>query len=206
MKLLFLIATCAWAQIEQPRIGVMLDPAGDARPVSGAAGSAVTQGPIARGVASLACSGDRCAFRKTKAVIAFGVDSVYVYEAGRLSRNGAPVSISVTGEILSIREANNVLEFAVRREDGVWIVRDGDIVVNALPDADGPVLLAGETILFASGNETVVLRPDGSRQNLPLRPGAFLRMSNAYAQIRSGRTSYAVQLSTGRFFVLAEAP
>lgn len=207
MKAIFFVGICAWAQVKQPRVGMMLDGAGSVRPVLGISASVTLGDPVAAGVVSMACE-RICVKRDTPAVIAFGGGSVYVYSAGRLTKDDQPLDVSVAGEVLSMRAARGVLEFAVRRGEGVWIVREDGAAVGSIPEADGPVMLLERGVLFATGDETVLRWPDGSEIRFPIHADSFVRMSADYVQIRSGGSSYALRVVKDRekLFALPEAP
>src|SRR5581483_2965735 len=156
-----------------------VDSTGTARPLFGVSASVTLGDPIARRVVSLACSKFACAAKtgeeivtwdpsgqrtfpahRGPALFAFAPDALYVYAAGRLTRNGEPVPLNVAGEILSMRVVNNALEFAVRRDGSTWIVRDDNTAIASLPDATGPVMLLADSVLYASGDETALRRSD----------------------------------------------
>jgi hypothetical protein len=203
MRLLFVVSFCAWAQIETPRIGVMLDSSGDLRPVDGVASSVTVGDAVETGIASVACS-RRCVTSTVPAVIALYGEAALVYSSGRLMRDGVEQVIHITGEILSMRVVDGAMEFAVRRDDGVWIVRDEDVAVGAIEGATGPVMLLDGAVLFASGDEVVLRRANGEEQRFPVRAEAFVRMSSGYVQIRGAGAGYALELRRNRLFQLPE--
>ena len=206
MRAIFFLGICAWAQIETPRLGVMLDRSGAARPVFGVSASVTLGDPVQTGVVSLACSKTRCVTSAARQIVAFDGDSVYVYSGGQLTRDQSdPVPVNVTGEVLSMRVINGAVEYAVRRDDGIWIVRDGDIAVAAIPHATGAVMLLDRAVLFASGRETVLRYDDGSELRFPIRARAFVSMSDEYVQVGS---KYALRITRNRekLFLLPEAP
>ncbi len=140
--LFFLISASAWAQIERPSLGVMLDENGLVRPVTGAPAAAALGDPLFGGaVISLACSQTTC-LAKTEtavvssagetadappgaAIIAFIGDIAYVYFVetrqfaiwfrGQLY----PFDFAAGGDVLSIRA--NGFAYAVARDDGIWV-------------------------------------------------------------------------------------
>ncbi len=203
MRLFFFVGICAWAQIETPKIGTMLDRNGSVRPVFGVASSVTLGDSSADNIASIAC-GTRCFTSADPAVIAFDGDSTYVYSGGILTCDGEPVAIHVTGEILSMRVVEGTLQFAVRRDGGTWVVRDGDIAVGAIEGATGPVMLLDRAVLFAAGDETVLRREDGSETRFPIHADSFIAMGEGYVQIRSGESNYALGLKTRKLFQLPE--
>jgi len=226
MRWLFIVGICAWAQVEQPRIGMMLDASGSARPVFGVSASVTLGDPVIADVVSLACA--RFCIAKTQdaivtgshsvaaprgpAIFAFSEDAVYVYASGQLWRwrggDLEALTLNITGEVLSMRVDGGSVEFAVRRDDGTWIVRDGNVAVESIPDATGPVFLLPHAILFAAGDEIVLRRADSTEMRFPVHADSFVRISTEYVQIRSGRSSYALRVASGRekLFLLPEAP
>jgi len=206
MRGLFLIALCASAQVETPKLGTMLDRNGAARPVFGITASVTIGDPAIDLAATIACTATRCVSTEEPAVIAMEGETAYVYKQGRLFRDDAPVDINVTGEILSIRVVEGALEFAVRRDDGTWIVQDSDIAIGAIPNATGPVMLRPGAILYAAGDEVVLRRSDASERRFPIHADTFVQMSGACIQIRSAGANYALHLATERLFQLPEAP
>jgi hypothetical protein len=231
MKLFFVLSFCAWGQIEQPKLGIMLDRAGGARPVFGIAASVTIGDAVASDVLSVACSSVLCAASTSTgltvwgqagqwtanattgtAIFAFDQTSLYVY-SGQLARwnQGTlePVGIQVSGEILSMRVVDGILEFAVRRDDGTWIVRDGDVVVAAVPEARGPVMLLDQAILFATPDEVVLRRADASERRFQVAGAErFIAMGDGYVQIKAGVSNYALRVAAGRetHFQLPEMP
>ena len=210
MRLIFFFGICAWAQVEQPSVGWMLDSAGTVRPVFGVAASVTLGDPVATDVVSMACSQGRCVTRKHPAIFAFGEDSVYVYSSGHLVRwrggDFESLDLNVSGEILSMRVVDGVLEFAVRRDEGTWIVRDGNIAAGAIPDATGAVMLLDLGVLFAAGDETVLRRADGTEVRFPIHADSFTAMGDGYVQIRAGGSDYGLRIAQGRekLFLLPE--
>jgi hypothetical protein len=94
---------------------------------------------------------------------------VYFPRSRQLARwqNGqlSPVDFDVTQEILSIGEAvDGTLQFAVRNPGGTWIVRNGDVIVESLHDAQftGPALLLHGGVLFLTSDGLILRRPDQS--------------------------------------------
>jgi hypothetical protein len=230
MKILFFLSACAWAQIEQPQLGTMLDRAGDARPVVGVSASVTLGAALATEVVSMACSRRWCIASTAAglvswgngrqwssgnpagtAVFAFSGDSVYVYSSGQLARwhEGPPesVNVDVSGEILSMRVVDGIPEFAVRRDDGVWIVRDGNVIVAALPEATGPVMLRDRAVLFATDDAVILRRADGSEIRFATAgTESFVAMGDGYVQIRARDSNYALRIEAGRekLFLLPE--
>src|SRR5207248_4584921 len=127
MLLALLCLMTAWAGIDYPMIGQLMDERGFSRTVYGIAGSFLIGDPEAR------------------------------------TRPTSPPDFpNVTGEILSWRAVVESYEVAVRRKDGVWIVTPTDEVVDWIGETTGPVLLLEGGVLFASGDQLVLRRPDAS--------------------------------------------
>ncbi|MSV34891.1 MAG: hypothetical protein EXQ47_04745 [Bryobacterales bacterium] len=212
--LLFLAASLfACGQIDQPRIGVMLDQRGNARAVIGVAGSATTSEPIWQGVSSLACSAQVCVAKVQnalllssgetveappgQAVVAIEGGTVYAYFAavGQLMqwRDGQlePVHDAPDGELLDLRVARDGLQYAVRRAGGVWA--GGEY----LGDATAVLLLDGGALL-ATGEQVRLLRPDGTEMAFPV-PGvaSFVRMSDGYVQMIAPHGMWALRIEPG---------
>jgi hypothetical protein len=230
MKILFFLSVCAWAQIEQPQLGIMLDRAGVARPVWGVSASVTLGTAAATEVVSMACSRRWCIAstaaglvswgsgrqwssgnRAGTAVFAFSGDSAYVYSSGQLAkwREGASesVNVEISGEILSMRVVNGTLEFAVRRGDGTSIVRDGNAIMTALPEATGPVMLLDRAVLFATDEEVILRQPDASQIRFAAAgANSFVAMGDGYVQIRTRDSNYALRTEAGRerLFLLPE--
>ncbi|HWZ31435.1 MAG TPA: hypothetical protein VNX18_08895 [Bryobacteraceae bacterium] len=230
MKILFFLSACAWAQIEQPQLGIMLDRAGVARPVWGVSASVTLGTAVATEVVSMACSRRWCIASTAAglvswgngrqwrseapagtAVFAFSGDSAYVYSSGQLAkwREGTRelVGVDVSGEILSMRVVDGALEFAVRRDDGTWIVRDGNAIVAALPEATGPVMLLDRAVLFATDDAVILRRTDASEMRFPAAGAeSFVVMGDGLVQIRARDANYALRIEAGRekLFLLPE--
>ena len=212
--LLFLTASLfACGQIDQPRIGVMLDQRGDARAVIGVAGSATTSDPLWRGVQTLECSSTGC-LAKTQnallsstgevldapagpAILAQQSDSVYAYfpEAHRLvrwrDRQLEPVEFTPDGEVLDLRVAHGRVEYAARRADGIWA--GGQYAGDATA-----VLLLDDGILLATREQVRLSRPDGTEVDFPVAGvTSFIRMSDGYVQMIASHGMWALRIEPG---------
>ena len=73
---LLVMSACAFAQIEHPQIGVMLDENGDARVVLGVAGSTTSSDSLWSGVLSLACSAQVCFAKSQGALLSSSGESM----------------------------------------------------------------------------------------------------------------------------------
>lgn len=210
----FLIVVCvasAFAQVEQPRLGTMLTRQGDARVVSGVAGSVTVGDAVASGIVAMGCSQTGCLSLTEPALISFDESGALVYfiETRLLARWQSvvytPVAFDVTGEILAIRSGL----FAVRRRGGVWVVRDGDQIVQALPRSTRAVILLANGVLFATAGEVILRRADGTEQRFPIEQVRSLSwLNDNYVQARARDASYAIRIDLGheRAFQLPEIP
>lgn len=221
-----LMSACAWAQIERPSIGVMLDENGHARTVTGAPAAAALGDPLFNGtVISLACSERMCLAKTESAVVssagetadappgaalfALAGDAAYVYfveirqiafwSAGRLY----PIDFAPDGDVLSIRATADGIEYAVEREGGIWA---GD---QNLGTANAILLLNGGGALLAADGKVRLLRPDGTELDFAVTGaegfiGGFLRMSERYVEVitDNGRWALDIQPGSEQIFLL----
>jgi hypothetical protein len=191
--LLLLTATLLPAQdVATPSIGMMTDARGSLRPVYGVAGSFVV-GEEA-GTAMNAPPGG--------VVLGIDGDAAWIYfpHTARFARftGGTLTDLDwhVDGEVLSIGPGPRI---AVRRPSGVWIVRPDGAVVDALPDATGPVLLLENVAVFAATDEIVLQRADRSQLRLPLAGvRAIAPMSADWLQVSAATGEYALRITPGK--------
>jgi hypothetical protein len=149
------VSACAFAQIEHPQIGVMLDENGDARVVLGVAGSTTLGDPILSGVISLACSAQRC-FAKTRTAL--------------LSSSGESIDAPAGPAVFAIDGAAAYVYFPETRQLARWhdgqlepvVFTPNDIMPNDITPTDFPgnaeVLALRATV---GGFEYAVRRADG---------------------------------------------
>jgi hypothetical protein len=220
--LLTLMSACAWGQIENPQIGMMLDVNGRARPVSGAPAAAVAGMPWFDGaVISLACSAEGCVAKTESAlftpagvvvdappgaaIIALDASSpgaayVYFVESGRLARwTGSqlvPIDFAPGGDVLSLRAVAGGVEYAAERKGEIWI---GGKNLGA---ANSVLLLAGGGALLASDGQVRLLRSDGTEVDFAVEPvgsvvGGFIRMSDQYVQVITDAGMWALDIEPG---------
>ena len=219
--LLSLITACAWAQIESPQLGVMLDGNGRARPVSGTPATALLAQPWFDGaVLSLACSAQECLAKTESALFTPAgvvVDApsgpailaldpafprqayVYFVESGRLARWTGKQLIAINfapeGGVLSLRVVGNGFEYAVERGGEIWV---GSKNLGA---ANYVLLLDGGGALLASDVRVRLLRPDGTEQDFDIAGegfiGGFIRMSDRYVQVLTAAGMWALDLEPG---------
>jgi hypothetical protein len=221
MKLLFfvLMSACSWAQIQHPSIGVMLDEGGSSRPVTGTPAAAILGEPIFKEAAiSLACSAGLC-LAKTEsallsstgdawdappgaALIAFDGAAAYVYfvETRQLARWSQgrldPIEFAPDGDVLSLRASPDGFEYAIGRDDGIWV---GDRNLGA---ANAILLLDGGGALLAADGQVRLLKPDGSEMDFTVVGaesfiGGLVRMSERYVQVITASGMWALDLEPG---------
>ena len=217
-----LMSACAWAQIESPQIGVMLDVNGRARPVSGTPAAAVVGTPWFDGaVISLACSMEGCVAKTESAlftpagvlvdappgaaIIALDASSpgaayVYFVESGKLARwTGSQLvgmNFAPGGDVLSLRAVAGGFEYAVERDGEIWIGN------KSLGAANSVLLLDGGGALLASGGQVRLLRADGTERDFAVAGGGgfvggFIRMSDQYAQVITDAGMWALDIEPG---------
>jgi hypothetical protein len=153
----------------------------------------------------------------------FGGDLVYFAEtkqvarwkAGKLEPVAVAIDLLVIGEeILSLREVPGALEFAVRLEQGAAIVRvrlaDGQReLVTQIPEATGPVMLMRGGVLFATADELVLRRGDGTEMRFQVSGAArMFAAGEGLVEIVAADGVYALRVERGReaLFQLPEAP
>lgn len=199
-------AACAWAQsgIETPAVGAVVDSSGILRPVQGVAGNFLLGRAIASGVLSAACSAEVCLAKTDSRIVSlsgeteapsgpaiFGLDGSNAVIFFPHSRTFArwhdntldPLDWTVEGEVLSILLVNGQAQIAVRREG----------------DSNRPVLLLPEGVLFATEEEIVLRRRDGTESRFQLADvETITRMGEHYAAILAGHTMYALRTDAGR--------
>jgi hypothetical protein len=221
MKLLIfvLMSASTWAQIQQPSIGIMLDESGGSRPVTGTPAAAILGEPIFKEAAiSLACSAGLClaktesALRSSSgdtwdvppgaALIAFDGDAAYVYfvETRQLARWSQgrldPVDFSPDEDLLSLRASPDGFEYAVGRDDGIWV---GDRNLGA---ANAILLLDGGGALLAADGQVRLIEADGTELDFAVAGaesfiGGFVRMSPRYVEVITASGMWALDLDPG---------
>lgn len=215
MKLfLFLLITAsAWAQIERPSLGVMLDENGSARPVTGAPAAVALGDPLFRGaVISLACSHTTCLAKTESAVVsstgetadappgaaifAFIGDVAYVYfvetRQFALWFRGQLYSFDFAagGDVLSIRA--NGFAYAVAQDDGIWVGNQNLGAAHAIFLLDN-----GGTLLAVDG-QVRLLRADGTEIDFAVpEAGGFVRMNDRYIEVIASGGMWALDTQPG---------
>jgi hypothetical protein len=216
----FAICGCAWAQIDRPQIGKILDANGAVRTVYGIAAS-VSMGDVeTSGVLSSGCGQNFCLVKTGTAIVsavgsaaapggpalfAFDGNAAFVWfpRSGKLAQWGngvlsySPLPYgqgSVEGEVLSIRAQGGNVEFAVRRPSGTWIVRSDGSVVDSLPLATGPVMLIPGGAVYATGTGIAI-----RDVVIPIKGvTGFSQMSAGYLQVRANGVDYSLRIEKGR--------
>jgi hypothetical protein len=205
-----LVSACAFAQIEHPQIGVVLDANGDARVALGVAESATLSEPLWSGVLSLACSAQVC-FAKTEtallsslgeaidapagpAIFAADGASAYVYfpDTQQLARwhDGQLDQIDFTpdGKVLALRVTPAGLDSAVRRGNQVWVGEQN------LGDATAVQLLDDGRALLAAGDQVRLFRPDGTELDFAVAGvRSFIRISDVSVQLVTPNGMWALE-------------
>jgi hypothetical protein len=216
MKILltFAISTCAWAQINRPSIGKMLDATGAERTVYGIAASVTLGDAEITGVLSQACGKNFCLAKTETSIVssagavsapagpalfAFADDTAFIWfpESRQVAQWQAGVlttiDSTVDGEVLSIRASTGSVELAVRRQSGEWLVKPDGSVVDSL-FSPGPLMLIPGGVVYATHNEIVI-----RDLRIPLdRVTAFLQMAPGYLQVRAAGIDYALRVEKGR--------
>jgi hypothetical protein len=208
----FVLLAAAQPRLATPRIGMMLDSQGALRPVAGVAGSLLVGAAKSEGVSAFACAAEACATLSAgPAVVATdGTRAVaFVAQAGEFlgwnlrgryaARERLPWTIN-GGVVLSICLTHEGAEIAVQRDNRVWIVSPDGAAIEALPDeATGPVLLTGGGAVYATDQEVVLRRRDGTETRFAVAGVRALNaMSPDWVQIVAGGAMYALRTAPSR--------
>jgi len=218
ITLIMVWSLCAYAQsgIEVPTVGAMVDSSGTLRPVQGVAGNFWLGAATISGVLSASCSKQLC-LAKTDSKILSATGETDAPSGPAIFNVGAAEAIvyfpqtrtfgrwhedtldaldwMVDGEILSIRAS----EIAVRRNDGVWIVRPDGAVIDWVTDTPGPVLLLADGVLFATPDGIILRCRNASDVKFELTGAESMTAMGAhYAAIRVGALTYALRTEDGR--------
>jgi hypothetical protein len=224
--LLFLIAgSCAWAQIERPQVGVMLDPNGDARVVWGVARSATLGEPILNSVLSMACAHGACLAKTAAALVStsgstidappgpaiFGSPYIYFPQPQQLFywHDGAltPVAFTPDGDVLALRANGDGIDYAVERGGATWVEhwsrQDNSLrLLNSFSPVNAALLTETATVLAAS-DEIHLITADGTDTIVPMAGvEALIAMGGGYVELVTARDRWAMDLKTGGIFLL----
>jgi hypothetical protein len=230
MKILlsFVLTVCAFAQIERPQLGVMLDQHGGARPVLGALASATLGDPVLQGVLSMECSARGCLAKTNAAVVStngqsadaprgpaiFGGAYVYFPESQQLGHwhDGIleVVSFIADGDVLALRPDGDGLDYAVSRAGATWIEHmslmdngtDNSLTaITSFPEAHAAMLLDGLTLL-AVDDGVHLLRPDGTDTIVNIAGvQAFVPMGKGCVEFVTAQGMWAFDLKQGLFLL-----
>ena len=194
----------------------MLDQNGAARPVLGVAGSVTLGDAIANDVQALACSKRLCLLKTDAAVVSSSGESAdappgpaliappFIYfertnqlalwTGGRLE----PIDLALDGQVLSMRQATDgTIEFAVARPNGSWLIHGDGTVIDSLPS--GPVMLLQHGVIFASSDEVILRRADGTESRFDIADAeSFFPLGEGYAGVRAGNSTWAIRIEPGR--------
>ena len=218
--LFFFTIASALAQIEHPRLGLMPDQDGAARPVQGVAGSVTLGDAMVTGVQALACSKRLCLVKTGASLVSLSGESadappgpalfaldgnaafVYFERSRRLARwhEGRldPVDFAVDGEVLALRVTDGgALEIAVARDDGVWLVHGDGTVIDSLPA--GPLMLLKRAVIYSAADGEVVLRrADGTELQFGVAGAeSFFALGEGYVGVRAGNLTWAIRIEPG---------
>jgi hypothetical protein len=213
----FSICVCACAQsgVNRPQLGKMLDSNGAVRTVYGIAASVTLGDMESTDVLSSACSKTFCLAKTETSIVsavgsvdappgpamfAFDGDAAFVWfsRSRQLARwqNGLLTLIdsSVEGEVLSIGANVGVVQFAVRRMNGVWVINQDGSVAGSLPHATRAAILIPGGVVFATREEIVIGDLRFSLNGVT----EFSQMSDSYLQVRAGGADYSLRIEKGR--------
>jgi hypothetical protein len=225
------MAGCIYAQaaLDRPVLGQMLDRDGVLLPVTGVAGNFQVDQAVGLRVLATACSRELCVAKTEFAVVSRGVTVtapagrallaldgssalVYFWAARKLERwqDGVltPVEVNVDGEVLALRAALDGVQFAVRRDSGVWIVSGDGSILDSLPSQTGAVLLLPDATVYSTSDALVLRKADGTELRLAVSGiTAFYAMGEGYVEAMTPQGVYALRTVAGReaLFVLPQA-
>jgi hypothetical protein len=226
------MAGCVYAQaaLDRPVLGQMLDRDGVLRTVTGLGGSFQLEPPVGLRVLATACSRVLCVAKTEFAVVSPGGLSatapaggallalngssalVYFPAAKQLARwqDGVltPVEVNVDGEVLALRAAGGGVQFAVRRDSGVWIVSVDGSILDSLPSEAGAVLLLPDATVYSTGDALVLRKSDGTELRFAVaRITALYALGEGYVGAMSPQGAYALRTVAAReqLFVLPQA-
>ena len=174
--LLFAICGTAFAQLERPRVGMMLDADGNARVVYGVDASVTVSEPVWKGVLSLACSNDLCVAKTETALV---------------SSSGQTVDAPGGPAILTVDDASVYAYFPDLRQLFRW---QGGVLDRV--SGDSPQPLPKGAAVFAMDTFVRLVRSDGTELTFPISGvTAFFRMSDDYVQLTSPTGMWALRVT-----------
>jgi len=223
---LFSVGLSALAQtgLNVPQAGLMIDPSGGLRTVSGFAQSFITGTALRSGALSAACAGSLCLVKTATSVVAsanaadpgipappgpalFSIHGqralVYFPALKQFARfKDAQLQLldwAVDGDVLALRLTRQGPLFAVRRSDGVWIISLDASIQGALPAGSVAVLLLDGGIVYSTSDTLIIRRGDGSEISFNL-PGvvSLSQLNESYAQVSTTGAVYALRVDLGR--------
>jgi len=229
MKIFFLflasgLATLAQSGLDAPQAGMMVDHSGALRALTGIAQSFIAGTAVRTGVLSAACRLSLCLAKTDTSLLDArnasdpGISSppgpalfaihdqsalLYFPAARQFARyrdgEMQVVDWSVDGEVIALHATSNGPRFAVRRNDGVWIVALDGSIESALPaDTVAVLLLEGATI-YSLPDAVVIRRTDGSETPFSLPDvTSFSQLSENYVQVSTSNAIYALRTEGGR--------
>jgi len=227
---LFLITSfCAFAQIERPQVGVMLDRNGDARPVWGVAASATLGNPILNGVLSMACSHGTCLAKTAAAIVTtggqtaaanvdapagpaiFGGSYIYFPQSQQMFHwhDGVldPMDFTADGDVFALRTNGDGLDYAVSRAGATWMEHysfaDQSVQVLASYAPVNAAMLTEDGTLLATSDEVHLVRADGT-DTVINTPGvqALIAMGYGYVELVTAQGLWVIDLTNGGLFLL----
>jgi hypothetical protein len=219
---LALAPVCLMAQsgITRPQLGDVIDRQGVLRPVFGIAGSFLPDAGKATGALATACSQAVCVAKLKDSIITsdtaipappgpavIGLEPtgavIYFAETRQFARlQGGELTaldLTVDGEVLSIRSNSTGIDVAVRREDGIRIVRTDGAVLDVLPIGATSSLLLNAAMVYTTADEFILRRPDGSEQRFSAAGVRDLFvLGDGWVEARSARAIFALRTDPGK--------
>jgi hypothetical protein len=210
--------------VDAPTAGFMVDHSGSLRAVTGIAQSFLAGQVLRTGVLSASCSTSWClvktptslvasqnqddpgtpappgpallSLRNQSALLYFPAVKLFArFENSQLQL----LDWSVDGDVLALAQTRQGPRFAVRRNDGVWIVALDGSILDSLPSGTVAVLLINGWTVFSLDRTVVLRRADGSEISFEL-PGAISlsRLGENYVQVSTADATYALRVDFGR--------
>jgi len=223
MRILLLIfsafACVGQTALDAPQAALVLDRAGALRSLNGISQNFLLGDVLRSDVVSFACLGTLCLFKTESsltgpagavavppgpALISIAKSGVLVYFPSTSQfawyRGGALELLDwdAGGEVLTIRASGKGAVIAVRRPDGIWIVRENGAILKSLPDGVAAVLFAGKRLLYSTASQLTIEQEDGSSLHFDVSGATTLRLLNErYVQVTAGDFDYILRLDAG---------